>query len=59
MNANSERHTPDKPRNYTNSNMTTGAITLMAWLHQSMSKGPSMANMATSGLSTMKRRDVP
>jgi len=58
-NTNGERHTPDKPSNYTNSNMTTGAITLIAWLRQSTSKGPSMANMMTSGPSTTKTRDAP
>jgi len=31
----------------------------MAWLCQSTSKGPSMANTMTSGPSTMKRRNTP
>jgi len=48
-----------QPRNYTKNDMTTGATTLMAWLRQSTSKGPSMPNMTTSGPSTTKRRNAP
>jgi len=56
---NGERCTPDKSSNYTNSNMTTEAIALIAWLHQSTSRGLSTANMMTSGPSTTRMRDAP
>jgi len=56
---NGERCTPDQSNNYTNSDMTTGTIALMAWLCQSTNKSPSMANMTTSGPSTTKRRNTP
>src|SRR5712671_6251798 len=59
MNANGERHAPGGLGNYTNGNMTTGTITLLAWFRQSTNKGPSMANMMTSGLSTTRRRNAP
>src|SRR5712671_1901369 len=59
MNANGEGHTPEQSSNYTNSNMTTGTIALLAWFRQSTSKGPSMINTMTSGPSTTRRRNVP
>jgi len=39
--------------------MTTGTIALLAWFRQSTSKGPSMTNTMTSGLSTTRRRNAP
>src|SRR5712671_4412555 len=39
--------------------MTTGTIALLAWFRQSTSKGPSMTNTMTSGLSTTRKRNAP
>jgi len=57
-NANGGRRTPDKPINYTNGNMTNGTTALLAWMRQSTSKNPSMANTMTSGPSTTTTRNA-
>jgi len=43
----------------TNNNMTTGTVTLLAWLCQSTNTGPPTANTTTSGPSTTRTTDVP
>src|SRR5712671_2665902 len=50
---------PERSSNYTNGNMTTRTIALLAWFRQSTSKGPSTANTMTSGPSTTRRRNAP